>query len=176
MILGCVLAGGQSARFGSDKALAELGGHTLIARAVDALSGWCEHVVVVGREIAPAPCLPDWPRPGMGPLGGIAAAMRLARDDGYAAVLTCGVDSAVLPDNLLDLLGPAPAYLADQPVIGLWPVTGVGAIEAILHGDGRHSMRQFAEAISARAVQCSAKPANINTPVDLAELEKRHGL
>ena len=50
MILGAVLAGGLSTRFGSDKALAELDGHTLIARAVDALSGWCEYVVVVGRD------------------------------------------------------------------------------------------------------------------------------
>ena len=49
MILGCVLAGGQSQRFGSDKALAELAGRSLLARAVDALWGWCEAVVVVGR-------------------------------------------------------------------------------------------------------------------------------
>ena len=176
MILGCVLAGGQSTRFGSDKALAELDGHTLIARAVDSLSGWCEYVVVVGRELAPAPTLPDWPRPHMGPLAGIAAALHLARDEGYEAVLTCGVDSAVLPEYLPGLLTPAPAYLADQPVIGLWPASALAAIETILTSEGRHSMRQFAEAIGARAVQSAAKAANINTPADLAELEKRHGL
>jgi molybdenum cofactor guanylyltransferase len=176
MILGAVLAGGQSTRFGSDKALAELGGHTLIARAVDALSGWCEYVVVVGRETAPAPCLPDWPRPGMGPLAGIAAALHLARDEGYEAVLTCGVDSAALPDGLPELLAPAPAYLTDQPVIGLWPSSALEAIEVILTSEGRHSMRQFAEAIGARAVQSAVKPANINTPADLAALEQRHGL
>ena len=39
MILGVVLAGGKSTRFGSDKALAELGGRTLLARAVDAPFG-----------------------------------------------------------------------------------------------------------------------------------------
>jgi NADH:ubiquinone oxidoreductase subunit F (NADH-binding) len=67
MILGCVpRAVGQSSRFGSDKALAELDGHTLLARAVDALSGWCEHVVVVGRETAPAPTCPTGPRPAWG--------------------------------------------------------------------------------------------------------------
>ena len=176
MILGAVLAGGLSTRFGSDKALAELAGRTLIARAVDALSGWCEYVVVVGRETAPAPTLPDWPRPGMGPLAGIAAALHLARDEGYDAVLTCGVDSALLPDGLPELLAPAPAYLAEQPVIGLWPATALEAIETILTGSGRHSMLQFAEALGARAVKSSAEAANINTPADLAELEKRHGL
>jgi molybdenum cofactor guanylyltransferase len=176
MILGCVLAGGLSTRFGSDKALAEFAGHTLIARAVDSLAGWCEHVVVVGRETAPAPCLPDWPQPHMGPLAGIAAALHLARDEGYDAVLTCGVDSAGLPEGLPALLAPAPAYLADQPVIGLWPASALAAIEAILTSEGKHSMRQFAEAISARAVQTAINPANINTPADLAALEQRRGL
>jgi molybdopterin-guanine dinucleotide biosynthesis protein A len=173
MILGAVLAGGLSTRFGSDKALAELGGHTLLATAVDALSGLCEYVVVVGRETAPAPTLPDWPRERMGPLAGIAGALRLARDEGYEAVLTCGVDSVALPDNLADLLRPAPAYLESQPVVGLWPAGSLEALEAILHGDGRHSMRAFAEAIGARPVKLETPPANINTPEDLAALGGR---
>lgn len=176
MILGAVLAGGQSSRFGSDKALAVLHGETLIARAVDVLSGWCEKVIVVGREQAPAPTLPDWPRAGMGPLGGIAAALHGARDDGYKAVLTCGVDSVDLPEGLPSLLSPAPAYLADQPVVGLWPVTTIKAIEAILRGQGRHSMRAFAEAIGAREVNSGKASININTPADLAQAEKHHGL
>lgn len=177
MILGCVLAGGQSTRFGSDKALAELDGHTLLARAVDTLSGWCEYVVVVGRATAPAPTLPDWPRPGMGPLGGIAAALHLARDEDYAGVLTCGVDSASLPEDLLSLLSPAPAYAADQPVIGLWPVSALKVVEAILHSeDEKHSMFHFAEKLGARAVTLPAPVANINTPADLAALETRRKL
>ncbi|MCB2046894.1 MAG: molybdenum cofactor guanylyltransferase [Novosphingobium sp.] len=176
MILGCVLAGGRSSRFGSDKALAELHGHTLLARAVDALSGWCEYVVVAGRETAPAPTVPDWPAPGSGPLGGIAAALHHARDEGYEAVLTIGVDSIGLPENLSDLLAPGPAFLESQPVVGLWPASAVEAIEAVLTGEGRHSMLAFAEAIGARPVKLAAKPANINTPADLAAAEKRRDL
>lgn len=176
MILGCVLAGGQSTRFGSDKALAELDGQSLLTRAVDALSGWCEKVVVVGREEAPAPTLPDWPRAQMGPLGGIAAALHLAADEGFDAVLTCGVDSVGLPENLPELLGTAPAYVADQPVIALWPVSASAAVDAILESDGKHSLRALAERVGARAVRLDRNPANINTPADLAEAEKRRGL
>jgi len=177
MILGVVLAGGKSTRFGSDKALAELDGHTLIARAVDALSGWCEYVVVAGRANAPAPTLPDWPTPDMGPLAGLAAALHLARDEGFEAVLSLGVDSAGLPENLPEWLGAetpaiAATYIASQPVIGLWPVSTVGAIEAILTGPGRHSMRALAEAVGARAVNLPALPANINTAADLAALQR----
>jgi molybdenum cofactor guanylyltransferase len=176
MILGCVLAGGQATRFGSDKALAELGGRTLLARAVDALSGWCEQVVVAGRETAPAPTLPDWPQPQMGPLAGIAAALHLALDEGYEAVLTCGVDSAGLPEDLLERLSPGPAYVAGQPVIGLWPANASARLDALLESTGRHSMLAFAELLGARAVELPVSPANINTLNDLKAAENRDGL
>lgn len=172
MILGAVLAGGMSSRFGSDKALAELGGHTLLALAVDALSGWCEHVIVVGRELAPAPTHPDWPRPGMGPLGGLAAALRHAVDEGYETVLTCGVDAGTLPDGLLQQLSPAPACLAAQPVIGHWPASAASVLEDLLHSEERHSMLNFAGKVGARKVEIPMDIPNINTPADLAALSK----
>lgn len=170
MILGVVLAGGLSTRFGSDKALAEVEGHSLLSLAVDALSGWCDHVVVVGRATAPAPTLPDWPRAGMGPLGGLAAALRLAQDEGYDSVFSCGVDSVGLPEDLLSRLTPAPACLAAQPVIGLWPASSATALEELLHGPEPHSMYRFAEIIGARRVEMETNPANVNTPADLERL------
>lgn len=175
MILGAVLAGGQSTRFGSDKALAEIAGHSLLTRAVDALAPWCDRVVVVGRAEAPAPTIPDWPRAGMGPLGGIAAALRIAADEGYAQVLTCGVDSLGLPDDLPALLAPAPAFVASQPVIALWPVSAASAVEAILLGDGRHSLRALIAATGARGVHLRREPANINTAADLAAVQDQAG-
>jgi molybdenum cofactor guanylyltransferase len=175
MILGAVLAGGLSSRFGSDKALAEIDGRTLISLAVDALSGWCEHVVVTGRETAPAPTLPDWPRAGMGPLAGLAAAMHHALDEGYEAVMTSGVDAGPLPDDLPERLGRNPAYLVAQPIIGIWPVSAISTLEAILQSDQSHSMRRFAQAIGARGVELHARIANINTPADLAAIRAATG-
>lgn len=172
MILGAVLAGGRSSRFGSDKALAQLDGRSLIARAVDTLKGYCDKVVVVGRDEAPAPTVPDWPRPDMGPLGGIAGALRHAEAEGFASVLTCGVDSVALPASLLPVLSPAPAYLETQPVIGHWKSNNASVVSAILQSEGRHSMLAFAEAVRARPVQCDDVPANINTPADLAAMER----
>lgn len=176
MILGVVLAGGQSTRFGSDKALAALEGRTLMDRAVAGLSDCCDSVVIAGRAEGPVRTVSDWPHKGMGPLAGIAAGLRLAQAEGYASVLTCGVDSLSLPGNLAELLSLPPAYIDSQPVIGHWPVSAAPVIQAILQGDGRHSMRAFASAIGARAVKPEAEPANINTPADLAAAEEYYGL
>lgn len=163
MILGAVLAGGRSSRFGSDKALAALGGHTLLERAVASLEAQCDSVIVVGRgDVA------DRPRPGMGPLGGINAALHHAASHGFSEVLTCGVDCAGLSPQTCADLAPAPAYVADQPVIGLWPASAAPALDAFLASDAKHSMRAFAAMIGARPVSLSASPANINTREDLA--------
>ena len=169
MILGAVLAGGQSSRFGSDKALAALGGQTLLARAVASLEAQCDEVIVVGRGD-----VPDRPRSGMGPLGGINAALHQAQAQGYAQVLTCGVDCGGLGSETRAELIPAPAYVADQPVIGLWPVSAAPALDAFLATDAKHSMRAFAEMIGARPVTLSAKTANINTREDLASAQEQH--
>ena len=172
MILGVVLAGGRSSRFGSDKALATLGGKQLLDHAVERLSGWCDDVVIAGRE----PGIPDWPQSGMGPLGGIAAGLHHAEANGFDSAMTCPVDSFDLPENLPELLAKPPCYIADQPVIGHWPASAARALETILTTDGKHSLRQFIDTIDATAVKTEAKPANINTPTDLAAAEKNYGL
>ena len=166
-MLGVVLAGGNSSRFGSDKALAEIAGRSLISIAVDRLSGWCDEVVIAGRDFGPARCIPDHPAPGMGPLGGLCAALRLAEDEGHGLVLSCSVDCLDLPEDLPAQLQPAPACLAQQPVVGLWPAGAGAVLEAILHDEGKHSMRRFAEAIGARMIDTEWVAGNVNTPADL---------
>ncbi len=154
MILGVVLAGGQSSRFGSYKALAPWRGKKpLSLYAVDNIAGQADAVVIAGREEGPALCIPDWPEPGMGPLGGIAAGLRHAEANGFDSIMTCGVDSPDVSQIELSKLYPPPCYLADQPVIGHWPLSAVRVVETILRSDSKHSMREFAEAIGARGVK-----------------------
>lgn len=175
-VLGAVLAGGRSSRFGSDKALALHQGKPLIDHAIEALACQCDAVVVVGRVHPGVTSVPDWPAPDQGPLGGLAGALDHAERNGFELVLTCGVDSVGVTPDLLALLGPAPAYAASQPVLGLWPAAAAGALKELLLGCGRHSMLAFAAAIGARPVKLPLEPANVNTPEDLARLEQRHGL
>jgi molybdopterin-guanine dinucleotide biosynthesis protein A len=175
-VLGAVLAGGQSSRFGSDKAEALLHGRPLLAHALEQLRRHVASVVVVGRQTELAPCAVDWPRPGEGPLGGIAGAFHYAESEGYEWVLSVPVDALSLPDDLLSALSPGPACLGEQPVIGLWPVSAAQILDELLAGDGRKSMFAFAEAIGARRVSVSSHPANINTVADLVQLEQRNGI
>jgi len=163
--LGAVLAGGRSRRFGSDKALAMLGGRTLLDHALAALAPHCDAVVVVGRgEIA------DWPRADMGPLGGMAGALIHAAGAGFDRVLTAPVDCVRLPGDLRARLEPAPAFLSTQPVIGLWPVAALNDLKAMLEDAGDLAVRAYARRIGARAVQSDFVPPNINSTADLDRL------
>jgi molybdopterin-guanine dinucleotide biosynthesis protein A len=74
-----VLAGGQSRRFGSDKALAQIAGEALIMR-VARVMGAGEPVWIVGGDgagyeaLCPGAGVADrWP--GEGPLGGVGSAL-----------------------------------------------------------------------------------------------------
>lgn len=175
MILGAIVAGGQSTRFGSDKAMAQVGGRALIDHVADHLGRQCAEVIVVGREHPGSRAITDQPEAGLGPLGGVAAALLEALASGYACVLTAPCDAFDLPDDLAQSLHPWPSYVESQPVIGLWPASAADEALAILKSDARHSMRAFAEAIGARPVKLPRIPANINTAAELERVE-RHGL
>lgn len=167
MLLGAILAGGQARRFGSDKAQALYQGARLIDRVAAALAAQCEAVVVCGREEPGFACLPDWPGPGLGPLGGLAAALRHAGERGFAGVLSAGVDVPDLPFDLAaTLAGEEAAIVESQPVVGLWPVDTGPELEAFLTSGGR-SLYRFADRIGARRVELPAPLMNVNCPEDL---------
>jgi molybdopterin-guanine dinucleotide biosynthesis protein A len=166
-LLGAILAGGQARRFGSDKAQALYQGARLIDRVAAALAAQCQSVIVCGRAEPGFTCIPDWPETGLGPLGGLAAALRHAGAGGFTHVLSAGVDVPDLPHDLAaTLAGEGAAIFESQPVVGLWPVSDWPALEAFLRGGGR-SLYRCADHIGARRVELAAPLMNINRPEDL---------
>jgi molybdenum cofactor guanylyltransferase len=129
-----VLAGGESRRFGSDKALAQFRGEALIARVVRELrERGFRQIVVAAKEpdkyaavIPGADLLRDL-RPDQTPLAGLAAGLRVAR---YPLVFACAADMPFAADAaLLDALiaaieghDAAVPYAAGslQPLCALW--------------------------------------------------------
>lgn len=175
-VLGAVLAGGRSSRFGSDKALALFGRRSLLDHAVDALSDQVDMVVVCGRGLARPLCLPDRPRPDLGPLGGLAAALRHALEHDYEAVASIGCDTPMLPVDLVLRLQCAGqvSYLRDMPITGLWPAALSPELDRFIAGSPSRSMRAWAASTRAVAINLPGPIVNINTAQDLRRLELHH--
>ena len=167
-MLGVVLAGGQSRRFGSDKALALLDGQPLIDHALAALAG-CAARAVAGRDWPGVTALPDRPAPDLGPLAGLNAALHHAAAHGFTHVASLPVDCPALPADWRARLGNGPAHAAGQPVIGVWPVTLAAGLDAYLAGGGRR-VRDWVALAGACAVDLGPLP-NLNHRDDLGRLQ-----
>lgn len=130
-IIGAVLAGGSSRRFGDDKARI-IGPKVLLAMRNAAV----DPIVIIGGTpgVLPAPTVADR-YPGEGPLGGVATALTYART-GRILVSTC--DLPLLdPASVIALVdrarqvAPSVAVVASvngvaQPSLGCWPATWAG--------------------------------------------------
>lgn len=113
-IAGFILAGGESSRMGRDKALLELGGAPLIARAARLVESVAGSPTIVGSPERLGALgwktIPD-DSPGSGPLGGIATALR-ATEAEWNLVVAC--DLPYLTREWLEfLVGRALASDAD---------------------------------------------------------------
>jgi molybdopterin-guanine dinucleotide biosynthesis protein A len=127
-ITAIVLAGGRSTRFGGDKLVADVDGRPLLHRAIAAVAGVADEVVVVIGAEAAEPALPvEAPVPvrvardvvpDRGPLAGLAAGLAAAAHP--LAILVGGDQPWLLGDVLrllLERLGRVPAEpWAAEPV------------------------------------------------------------
>lgn len=173
-LLGAVLAGGRSSRFGSDKAVALMkDGRTLLDHAVASIAPHVEAVVVCGRKVESVVGLNDRPASDMGPLGGLNAALHHALDHGFDAVLTTGCDMPVYPDGLAEaLIGEGAAILKGQQMAGFWPAALASELDAHLAEENSRSIYGWIERIGARiAERPDLVLPNINRPEDLENIE-----
>lgn len=166
-ILGAILAGGQSRRFGSDKAEAMFQGKALLDHVAEALRPQCTELVIAGREWAGIISVADIPEAGFGPLGGLAGALGYAQCNGFDFVLSCGCDLLGVPFDLATQLGAAPAILDDLPIVGLWPADLAETLAAWLADPANRSVYRFADHIGARRAPTPPMITNVNRASDL---------
>ena len=103
-VTGLVLAGGRSSRFGRDKLAVRIDGRTLLDSAIDGVTPAATEILVVAAPDG-APELPDDARlvhdpiAFEGPLAGVAAGLRAAREP---IVLVVGGDMPTLVGAVID--------------------------------------------------------------------------
>jgi molybdopterin-guanine dinucleotide biosynthesis protein A len=174
-ILGAIIAGGKSRRFGSDKALALHDNHRLIDIVAASLIQQVDTIVICGRELAGFQQLPDRPAPDLGPLGGLSASLHHAKLNGYDAVLSVAIDILPLPPELSDWLrshsenNTRPTVVAGQHILGLWPAALADRLDDHLAQANNRSIHGWILESNAVAVQTGIIFHNINTSHDLAE-------
>jgi molybdenum cofactor guanylyltransferase len=170
-VLGAIIAGGQSRRFGGDKAAALLGGKALIQHAIDALVPQVDALVIVGRTWGGHPSVDDYPF-ACGPLSGLCAALRSARDQGHDHVLTAGCDVLPIPPDLRRALaGDGPAVVTGQRLLGSWPSAMAEPLEAHIRTQSDYSLHHWIALSGARSVTLATPLHNLNTAEDLARFE-----
>ena len=188
-VIGAVLAGGRGRRIGGDKPSLELGGQTLIRRAVDALRLAGLDVVLVLRPgqavplIDPTIAVVQDEVQDAGPLGGLHALLRWLPVES-ALVMPCD-QPFLMPELLRELLGQPreavdavvgrPAHLV-EPLPGLYRRGCLHAVEeALARGD--RSLRELLSRLRVHEVPAETlrqwdpqllSYANVNTPADLA--------
>lgn len=186
MICGLVLAGGQSRRFGSEKAVARLGDQTLLERALGALRPNCAALAVSAAAGSGAEALAqglnivvlaDDPAHPDGPLAGLAAGLRWASGLGATHLATLPCDTPHAPPDMVARLiaagGEAFAAFVETaegpyPLCALWSIDLLASLESEL-ARGHPAVRTFLGDVGAVAVRFEdgATFANINAKADL---------
>ena len=183
-----VLAGGKSRRFGADKSLATLNGHTLLNLMVARLREQTSGPIAVnsprssGKEARSSKIVPDIIGDQLGPLAGIHAAMIWAENNNFEYVATVPVDTPLLPDSFLEQLlnsgAPAVAKYNERlhPLHSLWPVKLASELEVSIK-NGMRAAQAWAEACNAIHCRFDTEPhndpfLNVNTPQDLIKAVK----
>jgi molybdopterin-guanine dinucleotide biosynthesis protein A len=181
-----ILAGGKSSRFGSDKALADVGGMTSIQSLAHSLLVCQLDVVVVAQNerqydslglVTIGDSIPD-----QGPLGGILTAIthfRNSGNDGWILVTTC--DSIHFESCWLEQLKACmtPSVRAihfddgqRQPFPGLYHTSLYNRLTCALASNSR-SMLAFLDSLNAECISIAnasnRKPLHFNTPEQLEE-------
>ena len=180
-IAGLVLAGGQSSRFGANKALALLNGETLAGRMVRTMSARCGHVALSAKEPLPGldfTTLPDPSGAPAGPLSGVLAGLRWAKSIGAEWLVTAPCDTPLLPEDFparlveaAETAGARAAVIASgdgvHPLSAAWSMDLLPSVESALAKD-HPSVRVFLEELGAASLHVADEHLlNINTPSDL---------
>lgn len=198
-IYAVILAGGRGSRLncpatGREKALLPLTGKPLIQHVISTIAPQVDGIIVSANQAFEQysafgyPVIEDADPARLGPLAGIAAAMRFCRDhdDKISHLLTVPCDTPFLPPNLVDTMRRRLAASSDnkiclahdgertQQLIALLSLALLPQLEQSLTRGELKVGRWMREQPHCQAhFDSSAAFFNINTPADLEQARRR---
>ena len=168
-LTGVVLVGGASTRFGSPKALAQLGGETFVDLGRRILAAACDEVLVVGKRDDELPFeVIDDGTDIRAPIAGVVAGLRAAVND---VAVFVPVDCPWMTPVAVRALGDAchdAAVPPSGPLPGAWAKSALPLLEQRLANGPLALYRTYDELDVVTVDLDSAVVADVDTPGDLS--------
>ena len=190
-ILGVVLAGGKSERFGKDKSEIKLGGKTLLAHTLDKIKSKFNKIIIVSnnKKVKDYVVIKDYIEGQLGPLVGVLSAMKWIKKNNYTYkwILTFPCDTPFFDISIIDKFVEAtkfndnPLYFVKSNekrhnIFGLWSLKLMETLEKDILENNHRKVEKWANKIGVKTINISYDSVdpffNINTEEDLAEAEK----
>jgi len=190
-ILGVVLAGGKSKRFGKDKSTVKLNNKTLIDHTLDKIKSKLNKIIIVSNDkiskdyITIKDCIDGQ----LGPLVGVLSAMKWINKNNYPYnwIITFPCDTPFFDISIIDKffevsqLNDSLLYFAKTEekrhnIFGLWSLKLIKTLETDIVKNNYRKVEKWADKIGVRTISISYKEVdpffNINTKIDLEEAKK----
>lgn len=181
---GIVLAGGRSSRFGSNKAIYDFQGKTMLKHSIDLLQPFCDKIIISGNKqeysLYNYPCIPD--KYGeIGPIGGIISCLEESQFENNI-IVTCDMP-LVTADLIARMLekhqdGKITVFADDQNKLYPFPILiqkqHIDSIKSLIQ---THHLKltDILDEVGYTAIQLAKNEmpllANINSPDDLLKVK-----
>ena len=192
-ILGAVLAGGKSQRFGEDKSQVQLGNQLLIDYVLAEIIDAFNEIIIVSNNLIKfnqsekVSLIKDFKK-NLGPLGGVLSAMKWIKENNkdYQWVSTFPADTPFFKKQILEdflkKIKPEESKLffiksnnTRHNIFGLWSVDLIDKLEKDLE-NGDRKVENWANSVGVKIVNMNFEKNdpffNINTKEDLEKAKK----
>ena len=194
-ILGVVLAGGRSNRFGEDKNQVKLGAKTLLEHVLSKVSLKFKNILIVSNHDLKInisdtlQVIPDCIEDNLGPLVGVLSAMKWIKKNNksFQWIATFPSDTPFFDESIVDLykkelkLNKNLLYFIKSNekrhnIFGLWSVKLLDTLENDLINNNFRKVEDWANKVGVKTINVKFNKfdpfLNINTKKDLFEAEK----
>ncbi len=194
-ILGVILAGGKSSRFGSNKSLSNLSNSKLIEHVINKINKYFTEILIISNDsklILDYPnikIIKDCKEGYLGPLVGVLSAMKWIANNNrpYKWVMTFPCDTPFFYTSVIDkfikasknddgLLYFAKSKERRHNIFGLWSLKLINILEEDIIKNNYRKVEDWGNKIGVKTIDIpfdNIDPFfNINTKEDLAEAEK----